>query len=421
MKKLLVLLTACLCLASCDFLRGLMDFTDRLGNGGRRPDTPYVNNITSMDKVYSFRASSDLLKVADITLTILDAAGQIHNIVVGSSGTVMFRDKVNLGPDTKACILTPEETELAASVTCNPRTNIPDGQYVFDYEFEMSYVVTREGSETEEIIPVVNSQPRCPNVDAKDVPNELHAISLGCTKDMQFNQDNGYIVNNNYWRTTDEGYISSDNRISNDGLNQTDPATLPMRHSGRDYVDLGLSVYWATCNVGARVEEEYGGLYGWGDGSGFHTEANHRFYPCSSPKNAGIKDIKGTRMDIAHCQWGGDWRMPTKAELAELFDRNNCEWKWTDSYKSSGIKGYVVTGKKSGYEDNYIFMPAAGIRHYEQTPGNAGKYGYYWSSELYLDDGQFSNMAYFTNMDNVYPHHMIERYKGLSVRPVFPK
>ena len=31
------------------------------------------------------------------------------------------------------------------------------------------------------------------------------------------------------------------------------------------YVDLGLSVKWATCNIGATKPEEYGDYYAWGE------------------------------------------------------------------------------------------------------------------------------------------------------------
>lgn len=417
MKKLLVCITVCICLTSCDFLRDVLDFTERLGDGGRTPDTPYVNDYVSMDKVYNFRVNNDLLKVANITFTILNAAGELESILVTGTSTISRREKVDLNPVTRACKLTPEETELAASVTCEPKDGIPAGQYVFEYELQMNYVVTRENGQVETIY-VVNSQPQCPCVEAEDVPNELHAISLGCTKDMQFNQDNGYINNNTYWVTSNQGYINWEVRPTDDGLNQTDPATQPQRRAGREYVDLGLSVYWATCNVGARTESEYGGVYGWADGSGYHTEASYKFYPTSRPS---VKNIAGTRMDIAHCQWGDGWKMPSTAELGELFNRDNCNWEWTDSYKSSGIKGYVVTSRKAGYEGNYIFLPAGGKRQYETYYQQLGQYGYYWSSELYDGDNQFAYIAYFTSKDNLYPKFHLERYNGAAVRPVYPK
>lgn len=36
-------------------------------------------------------------------------------------------------------------------------------------------------------------------------------------------------------------------------------------YNGHDYVDLGLSVKWATCNVGASQPEQYGNYFAWGE------------------------------------------------------------------------------------------------------------------------------------------------------------
>ena len=70
-------------------------------------------------------------------------------------------------------------------------------------------------------------------------------------------------------------------------------------HKGHDYVNLGLSVKWATCNVGASVPSDYGDQYKWGT-----TETNGSY-------TENIGDISGTNRDVAHIKWGGDWRMPT--------------------------------------------------------------------------------------------------------------
>lgn len=36
-------------------------------------------------------------------------------------------------------------------------------------------------------------------------------------------------------------------------------------HNGHEYIDLGLSVKWATHNVGANTPEECGDYYAWGE------------------------------------------------------------------------------------------------------------------------------------------------------------
>ena len=118
--------------------------------------------------------------------------------------------------------------------------------------------------------------------------------------------------------------------------------------NGHAYVDLDLSVKWATCNVGANSPEGYGSYYQWG------------------------------QEDVARISWGGKWRMPTETEFEELFDEDNCVSTWTSL---NGVNGYRVKSKKNG---NSIFLPAAGCRMSEETgerifePSHAD--GCYWSS-----------------------------------------
>lgn len=114
-------------------------------------------------------------------------------------------------------------------------------------------------------------------------------------------------------------------------------------------VDLGLSVKWAGWNVGASTPEEYGGLYGWADPNGKKVSGNNDEYPNENPPI----NISGTEYDIAHIQWGHDWRLPTKEEMEELI--NKCKWKWFSYHKTNG---YKVTGPNG----QSIFLPAAGYR-----------------------------------------------------------
>ena len=171
-----------------------------------------------------------------------------------------------------------------------------------------------------------------------------------------------------------------------------------------EYVDLGLpsGLKWATCNIGATSPEEYGNYYAWGEvlPKDTYTEANSLTY------GKQMDDISGTQYDAATANWGGDWRMPTKAEYDELL--NNCTWIWT---KQNGVNGYKVTGPNS----NYIFLPAADGRGASPL-GSAGIYGNYWSSTPYVSsDGN----AYYLSFDSII-HHMYFHYRhlGLSVRPV---
>jgi hypothetical protein len=129
--------------------------------------------------------------------------------------------------------------------------------------------------------------------------------------------------------------------------------------------------------------------------------------------------------DAATANWGGAWRMPTTAQLAELL--NCCEWDPVDG-------GFIVTGPNG----NYIFLPAAGYRYGDKMYGNDYS-GYYASGEiistysypsmaaqkdgskgdysskenmpsvLMFQQGQYNTIGVYNNMSASY---------GFSIRPV---
>ena len=179
------------------------------------------------------------------------------------------------------------------------------------------------------------------------------------------------------------------------------------------YVDLGLSsgLKWATCNVGANAPEDYGYYFAWGEVEPKTTYNwdTYKYYDDSNLTKYTSNDSKTVldpEDDAATANWGGAWRMPTKAEQDEL--RNNCTWTWTTQ---NGVKGYKVTGPNG----NSIFLPAAGC-----VDGgalfDAGSDGYYWSSSLYAGNPHGAYYVYFTSdyVDWGYGN----RCYGLAVRPV---
>ena len=178
-------------------------------------------------------------------------------------------------------------------------------------------------------------------------------------------------------------------------------------HNAHEYVDLGLpsGIKWATCNVGANTPEEYGDYFAWGEtttkSSYSYTNYKYSSNPSTLPLSA----------DAAHVNWGGKWRMPTKAEQDELSNISNCTWTWTTQ---NGVKGYKVTSKKNG---NSIFLPAAG--YCDVGNGNfsdAGSDGSYWSSSLGTGSGRF---VYFLGFNSGYVDwDRSFRYYGQSVRAV---
>ena len=210
------------------------------------------------------------------------------------------------------------------------------------------------------------------------------------------------------------------------------PADMPEQHSD-DWVDLGLSVKWATFNVGATKPEEFGDYYAWGEtepkteyswdtykwGNGEEnslTKYNSAWY-YDRADNKITLDLED---DVAYVKLGGNGRMPSKAEWDELC--NYCTWEWyeKDNSEYGGVAGFKVTGKKAGYTDRSIFLPAAGGYRWNEGLYAAGFYGFYWSSSR--DDGYnyniYSNCLRFNRSDYLMIYD--ERYDGYSVRPVCP-
>ena len=192
--------------------------------------------------------------------------------------------------------------------------------------------------------------------------------------------------------------------------------------NSHEWIDLGLSVKWATCNVGADTPEEYGDYFAWGETSPKTTYTWSTYKYCNGSYDTmtkycvdseyGTVDNKTTLElsdDAARVNWGGKWRMPTLAEQKELSNTSNCTWTWTTQ---NGVTGYKVTSKKNG---NSIFLPAAGYRYYSNLY-YAGYYGYYWSSSLYTSG---SNNAYYLYFDlSSVDRNDYSRYNGRSVRAV---
>ena len=182
-------------------------------------------------------------------------------------------------------------------------------------------------------------------------------------------------------------------------------------------IDLGLTVKWAECNLGAEKPEDYGDYFAWGETETksdyswstykFGTSSSGPFSKYNTDNTYGTVDNKTVldpEDDVAHVILGGSWRMPTTAEQDDL--RTKCTWTWDDVKK-----GYTVTGPNG----NSIFLPAAGGR-YDDTLGEVGSYGYYWSSSLNTDypNHAWSFYFFFYNVRRLSDY----RYGGYSVRPV---
>ena len=139
--------------------------------------------------------------------------------------------------------------------------------------------------------------------------------------------------------------------------------------SGHGYVDLGLSVRWAACNVGADSPEEY---------------------------------------DAARAIWGAPWQLPTKVQVEELLEKG--EWEWTEM---NGCRGCKVTGPNG----NSIFLPAAGWIQGSSLL-EEGSCGSYWTDERWSHMLDYGEHLYFNGDANYFDNIGMPRFDGASVRPV---
>lgn len=138
------------------------------------------------------------------------------------------------------------------------------------------------------------------------------------------------------------------------------------------YTDLGLSVKWASCNLGANIPKDNGMLYTF-------EEAIHNT----------------------------DGKLPTKEQWEEL--KNECTWTWENKNE---INGYKVTGPNG----NYIFLPAAGVRGGSGDVNRVGTYGGYWSSTPGGSDCAWLLDFYSSEVPIMMRNY--HRFFGLSVRLV---
>jgi len=193
-------------------------------------------------------------------------------------------------------------------------------------------------------------------------------------------------------------------------------------------VDLGLSVKWATMNIGATSVTDPGKYFAWGatkPGTTF-TWSNTPYYTGDGTTHSWSKYTTNESTldatdDAAVQNWGGNWRMPTYTEWTELLNVDNCTCTWVANYNESGISGALITSKKSGYTDKSIFLPASG--YYDVTTGalTSSDKAYCWIPLLYYGGENGSNALYVDFASGSYGVQNKERADGMPIRPVMPK
>lgn len=184
-----------------------------------------------------------------------------------------------------------------------------------------------------------------------------------------------------------------------------------------DCVDLGLSVRWATTNIGASKPSGVGGFYAWGETSTKSEYWRENYSYCSASGYDfnyfnPLTDICGTQYDVAAKKLGDGWRMPTLAEANELITK--CTWTREDV---DGVKVYRVTGPNG----NSIIIPITSWKKQAKE---------YTTSKLHLAVGECpskgSDSAYVITTErqgNGYVGSIGQEWKawGYNIRPVYTK
>ena len=168
------------------------------------------------------------------------------------------------------------------------------------------------------------------------------------------------------------------------------------------YVDLGLSIMWASYNLGAEAETETGALIGYGDPTGMLLSDEAADYPNT--------DIAGTESDAAFVldldgNSSKESRMPTAAEIAELIANTTQTEETVDGV--SGIRFTAANG-------NSIFLPATGYR--DEAEVTADGNGYYWGGNVDVTNTDYAASLSFAGGEVKAGYS--QRTLGLAIRPV---
>lgn len=229
-----------------------------------------------------------------------------------------------------------------------------------------------------------------------------------------------------------------------------------------DAVDLGLSVKWGTCNLGAGSAHDAGDYYAWGETEPYYTPGHALDYACDSWKDGktgynwwpsyrfameptehipyplgkytvpgdgsshsgnwwtltgGVWKFIGDGYDTllkeddpAHEALGGLWHTPTAEQWQELMD--NCYWKWNEDDYGENV--WVVTSRKKAGAS--IIIPVVGWRTDDKL-NERYNYSAYWSSSVNEWDPTEAKCLFFGGVATPSVNSLLRSY-GLSIRPV---
>ncbi len=193
-------------------------------------------------------------------------------------------------------------------------------------------------------------------------------------------------------RSKEYNYITNINGVAD----TTDSASPAETCDTLMAVDMGLSVKWASMNVGAPRPELCGFILSWGETEHKTTFTinSYKWYDKTSgeytkyTKEDGLTALEAED-DAATLILGEKWRTPTYEEMKELAQPANCMWVYTEDYKGTGICGFNVYSNRTG---NCIFIPLTGLFYdnssvdYPYSNHVKPTSGYYWTANSIFDD-----------------------------------
>ena len=418
-------------------------------SSGTASDGPITVSIRcDANTTYEDRSSTVTVKAEDLTQNI--TVKQPANL-----GIILATQAYNLTSDAKTIEVTVQaNVQYTVAVTGDwikqtGTKGLTTDKLTFSIEENTTYdaregtitLKAKTGEVADQVISVKQAQKDALNIEktSYDMPYDGGEIEIKVEANVDFevtpnvdwikNVETKALSTSTVRLKVDENgtFESREGKVEIKQQNGTLKQTITINQSGTA-VDMGLSVKWATCNIGASKPEEYGDYYAWGE---TETKSNYSWQKYKWANGASNKLTKycpanktdywdGTGSpdgktvldpedDVAHVKLGGKWRMPTDAEWKALCSSDNCTWTWT---AQNGVKGYLVTSKKNG---NSIFFPAAGYRNVVYLR-YTGSYGYYWSSSLGTGDPVSAWLVDYDS-DDVYRVNF-DRCYGLSVRPV---
>lgn len=225
----------------------------------------------------------------------------------------------------------------------------------------------------------------------------------------------GELNEKNIYTNTDKNIFAASYTITEDDerfhvIGFTPHLPVTEKVNNHECVDLGLSVRWANCNIGAEKPEDSGGYYAWGEiaEKDQYLFSNYQYYDDDNKSYTYLGDsICGTQYDVATSLWGNQWQIPTKLQMEEL--RRQCDWV---SAVVNGVNGYKVFGKNG----NYIFLPAAGKK--APTIRDYNSRGYYMTATLVPSNIKNYTYLFFKVSSIEISKYGLERCQSSTVRAV---